>query len=133
MDGRSNSSGFTLIENMVSMVLLAVMLTGGMGFYHYSNEATKLTVHKKLATEMVSSKMEELKRQGYVSLPPVSTPEVTTLLVGGLTAQQTVTVTDIDEDSNGFTDYKQVDVKLAWTEAGRQSPREMDLTTYLVP
>jgi prepilin-type N-terminal cleavage/methylation domain-containing protein len=125
--------GFTLIENMISMMLLTIVLTAGLSLYHNANQFTKLAVHKKIATELVNSRIETFKKDGYGSLPLPSTPEILTLTIGGLSAQQTATITDIDEPVNGTTDYKKIQVEVVWTEAGRNTARKIESTTYIAP
>lgn len=126
-------SGFSLIENLIAIVLLAIVLSGGVTFYLNGNALIKLGVHKQLVTEMVNNRMEEARAYGYGSLPPSDTPEVLTLALGGLNVIRTVTVTDIDDPVNGITDYKQVEVRAVWTEAGKNSSRDIALTTLLTP
>jgi len=124
-------SGFTLIENMISMMLLTIVLTAGLTLFHNANQFTRLVVHKKIATELVNSKIEALKSDGYGSLPSV--PEILTLAIGGLSAQQTTTITNIDEPVDGTTDYKQIKVEVVWNEAGKNTARKIESTTYIAP
>ncbi len=131
---RNNSNnGFTLIENVISMMLLTIVLTAGMSLYHNANQFSKLVIHKKMTTELVNSKIETLKKDGYNNLPSPGNPEVLNIQIGGLAAAQTTTVINIDEPVDGTTDYKMVNVEVAWTEAGKNTTRIIESTTFISP
>src|SRR5262245_50589486 len=114
-----NNRGFGLIESLVSLLLLSIVMVAGMAFYTHCDEQLGMAMHKKMATEIANCKMEDLKRNGYGSLPAVGTPVVETITVGQLAATRTTTVTDKDDPAGGTTpDYKEVKVRVNWTEAG---------------
>jgi prepilin-type N-terminal cleavage/methylation domain-containing protein len=139
---KNNNSGFTLIECLISIVLLSIVLAGGIRFYFNSSGIIGLVSHTKLATEIANSKLEDLKRAGYASLPSAG-PGVTTALTTtedparvliDLGGSKTVTVTDkADPVGVPDPDYKQVDVKISWTEADTNTLRETQFTTYMAP
>ena len=52
-------NGLTLLECVVAMVLLAVTLSAGMGFYFYSSGVMGMAMRKKIAMEMVSQYLED--------------------------------------------------------------------------
>ncbi len=132
-----NNRGFTLAEVLISLLILVIILAGGMKFYFYASEVIGLVTHKKLATEIANSTLEDLKRSGYSNLPAPGPGTPTALtntddpvgILKDLSATKTVTVTDVGNP----IDYKQVDVAVAWTESGKNTSRETKLTTYIAP
>ena len=130
-----NHKGFGLIETLISLLLLSIVLIAGMSFYFNGDEFMGLAMHKKMAQEIANSKMEDWKRAGYGSLPAAGTPVVDNITVGGLSATQTTTVTDQDNPPGGTNpDYKEVKVRVNWTEAGKlTAPQQIELTTFMAP
>ena len=130
-----NNQGFTLIETLISILLLSIILFAGMAFYFNGDEFMTKAMHRKMAQEMANSKMEDLKRAGYANLPASGTSVVdATVKVGGLSATRTTTVTNKDDPSGGNPiDYKEVKVRVDWNEAGKvtASPQSFSITTFM--
>ena len=138
----TTKKGLTLIECIISIVLLAVVLTGGLSLYFNASKIMALVTHRKLATEVASWTMENLKKSSYASLAssgPTAIPRCPTPInpdnecdniLGDLSGFKTLTVTTIGTSPN---DYKQVAVKVEWTEAGRTTSKdtEINLVTYI--
>ena len=127
------SDGFTLIESLISMGLLFIVLTAGMSFYFNSNEFLVMAMHKKIATELVNSELEELRGTAYSQIITKTELPVT---VGGFDFTPTITAVLVDGDDppDGINDYKEVTVKVAWTEAGGFSPsKDITMVTYIAP
>jgi len=126
------NNGFTLIETLISVILLAITLAGGMALYFNADELLSLVVHKKMATQMAITKMESLRSDGFDNLPPQGSVVDSSISVGGLkNAQQTVTITDIVDSGNIL--YKKVKVEVSWNEAGGNFPKTVELTTHIAP
>jgi len=113
--------GFTLVEVLLSIVILSILLCGAISMYFYSGEIQSMATHKKIAAELANSKMEEIKREGYNKLAPSSDE----IKIGNLTAQQTVTI-----ENQGS--YKVVKVNVVWNAAGKSEARNLELVTYMV-
>ena len=137
--------GFTIIECLISILLLAITLAGGMAFYFYSTGYLAAATHRRIAAELANARLEEIKNAGYANLPepapaapglwddpdvPGVPPEPVT--ISGLTGQQEVYVRDIDINGGG-TDYKQVEVKIIWNEPSRAGSQEVTLDTFIAP
>jgi prepilin-type N-terminal cleavage/methylation domain-containing protein len=116
---------FTLIEVLVSIVILAVALTGSMSIYFYLNSIAGRAINERKAVQMADSKMEELKGVSYAAL----TNSTTSISVGALSFQQTVTVTDL---ADTFAS-KQVRVLITWHEPDRTGDEAVDLVTVRQP
>ena len=128
-----NQNGFTLIEVLISILLLAIILTGGISFYTNSTEAMTLAMHKKIVTEMAVQEMELMKDALYTSLPNPATgcTTATAVTFGDFSVQKQRCVTD--EPGGGATPNKKVEMKFVWIETGKQTSREIDLATYMAP
>ena len=57
--------GTTLIEVLVSMIIVAITAMGGIALYFNSAELKSMSVHKKMAIEIASSQMEEFRDMAY--------------------------------------------------------------------
>ena len=134
---KNSKTGFTLAEVLISILLLAIVMSGGLQFYFSSAKITGLLTHKKFATELANSLLEDLKKDGYSNLPAVGPGTATALtsaedplnILKDLSGTKTITVTNIGSP----VQYKQVDVIVAWTEAGESTPRTNTLVTLIAP
>jgi len=123
-----NKSGFTLIEIIISILLLAITLAGGMALYFNANKIMALMVHKKAAMELADKKMEDLRDASYVLLVVGETSE-SDLKVAGLNATRTVTVAVPNPNST----YKQVTIEVNWKEADELNDKIVKLVSYVSP
>lgn len=121
-----NNSGFTLLEVIISILLLAITLAGGMALYFNANKIMALMVHKKQAMEMADKKMEEIRDASYVSLNEGTTEE-SGLKVAGLNANRSVTIT------KPTSNYKQVMIEVNWKEADEAYDKTVKLISYVSP
>lgn len=121
-----NKSGFTLLEIIISILLLAITLAGGMALYFNANKIMALTVHKKAAMELADKKMEDLRDASYVSLVEGESQE-SGLKVSGLDASRTVTVAIPNST------YKQVTIEVNWKEANEPNDKIVKLVSYVSP
>jgi len=135
-----NEEGWTLIEALVSMVIIVIIALSGIALYFNSSELERMALNKKIATELANSKMEGYRSADYSTLTAgVTTADV---VIGGLDAKvsdglgETVTIADIDGDSppDGTIDYKRVQVDINWEEAGKiERTFNISLITHIKP
>ena len=134
-----SSGAHTLIETLVSMMLIAMVTVGGMVYYLGANELQGMALHKKIATELANTRMEELRATNYAVLTAGTTSS--DIIVGGLEAKVSdgrgmqVTISEIDEDSppNG-TDYKKIQVQVRWEETDEGGKDfDIELASYVAP
>jgi Tfp pilus assembly protein PilV len=125
-----NKNGMTLVENLISMLLLTMVLTTGMSFFFNAGKMTALVTHKKMATEIVNNKMEDLRKLSYGSIVS-SGPD--SVAVGSMNGQRSVTVTEIDDPVDGTMDYKKAVVSFNWLEAEGKTTRTIQATTFIAP
>lgn len=122
----SEKRGFTLIEIMVSILLLAITLTGGMVLYHNAEQIMALMVHKKVAMELADEKMEEIRNKPFVSLPNNDVPVVeSNLKITGLPASRKTVI------SQPASNLKEVRVEVNWNEAGAVTAKSVELVSYV--
>ena len=103
---------------------------GGIGFYTNSTAAMTLAMHKKMAMEMATQAMEQMKDAGYVSLSDyaVRTCEAaSTVTFGDFSALKQRCLT------GGANANKTVEIQINWTEPGKQTSRVVNLATYMAP
>jgi len=141
-----NKNGYTLMEALVSLVMISLVTLGGLSFYRNAAKLQRIAMHKRVATEIANSKLEDLRRTGYLSLPDpatvtlmedinvnTGTPPVLAEHFGTMTVQRSVTVDDILDPVSGNTEFKKVDVLVSWQEVGANNAHEIQLTTYITP
>jgi len=117
---------------MISIMLLAIIMTGGMAFYNYSNSYLKAATYKRVAAYIANSKMEEI-RQGVDGPLPNPAPEglwgeladITVRTIPGKLGRYVY-----DDGPGGL---KRVEVEVTWTQPGGSSPTAIRLSTYIRP
>jgi len=133
-----NKKGLTIIECLLSIIILAVMLTAGMAFYFNAQAGLRWSVHKRIAVELANSELESIKNIGYNGLttdcpgvglcnnPNYTKPVQVEDLPLPPPTQPNQKVYVID---NGG--YKEVHVEIAWQEADKSNPSTVNLSTYI--
>ncbi len=102
-------SGMTLIETLVSVIILNIALCTVLGAFVMGKMSVSRVKHKMEAVNILQKALEGLKNTPYSNI--VSGGPTPIIMETNLTANQTVTVID----NNG---YKEVRVNLSWTETG---------------
>ena len=111
--------GFTMIEVMIAIVLLAVATTGLVGLFRIQTGASSFSRHATEATELAQDKLEFLRTQA-ANAASGSEPGLTSLGKTGGGYDRSWTVVP----STTFTDYA---VTVSWDESG--TPRSIRLTS----
>ena len=125
-----NCKASSLVEVLISILLFAIVIAGGLGFYSYATHLQALATHKKIATQIANVMMEEYKSKLY------SDP-VLNLDPGGHTVPCTFNVDNLYvcwvyvQSPN--SDYKQVKVGVKWSEVGMTADQWVNMTTFRVP
>lgn len=124
------SAGFTIIEALLSMIILAIVITAGASIFFYAQRIQTVAEHKKIATEIATAEMEDLRSRGQsfftwgAGAPPIITP----ITISGFIYQINVSYSDA---SDSGTPYKRVVVSVTWTDANSVSARTITFITYL--
>lgn len=133
------NSGISLIESLISVLILTIVVAGGMAFYFNAAQLTSLRLHKQLALQTASSKLEEFKDSNYATLvqgitqADVTIGELEAKVSGGL--GMTTIITDRDDNPPSGTDYKEISVSVVWQEPSRNlsQKEKVELTTFVAP
>ena len=55
------NKAFSLVENLVSLLLITIIMVAGITLYLNASEVLAKALHKKMAVELLNSKIEDLK------------------------------------------------------------------------
>jgi len=117
------NQGTTLVEVLVSLVMVAITTLGGIALYFSSTELQAIALHKKMAIELANSQMEECRRPGCDA-------GSSDIAIGGLDITNGMT---IEDRSSAWTGYDTKVVKVGWNESDPAS-RDFNVSfTTLVP
>ena len=104
-------NGFTLIEVLLSTVLLTLMVGGFATLYYGGLNSLDSQNDRMMLDSRISSKMEELQSREFSSL--TSGSEAITIEGESYTINWNVTPVDLDGDTNAETNAQQVTVSIA--------------------
>jgi len=142
--------GSTLVEVMVSSLLLAIIAVGSAAYMYHAHADVLKARNQRVALEESNLRLEELRVSGYDEIkPPMqnfsvyflgksgtnwvhsSTDPNETVLVNGLTMPMSTTVRYLDVDG-GLPSYDYVQATVRTTYRINR-PEDMMLETYFVP
>jgi len=130
MDRIYKQNGSTLIEVLVSMIVMLITVLGGMALYFNASELQKMAIHKKMATELANIEMEKYRDQACSSITSYNWTDYT---IGGLNPQGSDSK-GIKVDVTSQTGYCEVEVNIKWNEVGQMNRDfEVKLITYVAP
>jgi prepilin-type N-terminal cleavage/methylation domain-containing protein len=113
---RQRAGGFTLVELMVTIVVLGLVITGIAGMYYVMQVAEVRGQRLDLATRAARTQIEKLRNNGYNALTPGSTITFTSSLPAALPSGKTGTVVV----SQPLPELRRVDVTVQYTDYGKQ-------------
>ena len=70
--GPRPASGFTFVEVMIAMIILALLAIGGGAFLSYSRTHVDIQRNKRAALEEANKRLEELRASGYDATKPTN-------------------------------------------------------------
>ena len=140
-----SQKGMTLVEVLISILLLSIVLAGGISFYSNSTSVMTTAMNKKIAMEMATQAMEQMRDAGYSALPNCVTsptlcgawlpnPATAVTFNNGnfsFSAQQQRRVADIDGTSPNSN--KKVEIQVCWPTCGSATSKAINLATYMAP
>jgi len=121
-----NNQGSTLIETLISMVIVGITTLGGMALYFNAAELKFMAVHKKMAIELVNSKLEEYRALNCSEL----TTNITTVVELNESDDHIELIAVLEEvvDTTNCT----VEVSVNWNEVGQnQRNLKVKFITYV--
>lgn len=108
-------NGFTLVELIITVVVLGIAITGIAGLY-YSSQYTQISSqYKDTATRNAQREIEVLRNNTYNQLTAGDNIDFTSSLEGNLPSDKKGTVV-VSEPNDGL---KRVDVTVSYTNAGQ--------------
>ena len=119
---RTTRGGFTLLEILLTLVLLAVGVVAIAGFFSYALESSLDAEYTEIATMLAQARMEEIRNIAYDSV----VDEARASIAGFPLFQRQV---EIDKDVFPIADLKQVTVMVYWQFKGKEASEQ--LVTYV--
>ena len=123
--------GLTLIECVISILILSVTLAGSLNLYFNATSIMSVAMHKKVALEIAIQELEKVKDAGYAALPNPASGKWENLsdrTFDLFTAHLRKKVTD----ASAPPVMKKVELEVSWVE-DKHDPRTIKLQTLLSP
>jgi Tfp pilus assembly protein PilV len=131
---KSAENGITLVENVLALVIIAIVITGLIQLFVIMPVHTKIANHRVCATNLAQAKIEELKALGYAGIitsdysPPLEEPVIVDSLTledpsDDLMGVRATSVTDI-------TDGKKIMVTVTWSEFNKTLNETVEAVLY---
>ena len=124
MRTRTNNAGYTLVEVIVSAVILGIVFVGTMQYFTLSRWQIERGFRSQLAWMNMASRLEKAVDLGYASLMDSLPESSVPLTLNGVQGYRTTTVTPMDDTLDGLAptdttvpDYLEVKVYFAWFTA----------------
>lgn len=121
--GVPSEAGFTLIELMVTIIVLGIVISSLGGLYYLMQETEVRSQQFDLAVRAARSEIESLRNDGYASLTPGSNINFTSSLPSVLPSNKQGTVA-ISQPATGL---RRVDVTVTYTSYGL--PQTVELSS----
>jgi Tfp pilus assembly protein PilV len=121
-----NENGFTLLEVLGAVTLLAVSLIPIMLIFYSGTFNTTATTYRNIATDFAQQKMEDIRNMSYDNITAANLPSDNPSS-GNRSFTRTVTIV---LSPTGFnSDMKQITVTVSWVD-GSGITRNISITTY---
>lgn len=118
-------AGFTLVELVVTIVVLGIVISSLGGLYYIMQQASIRAQRLDLATRAARTEIEQLRNTGYSLLTPGTPINFTSSLPSNLPKDRQGTVTV----SQPTDDLKRVDVEVSYTDNG--TPQKVILSSNI--
>ncbi len=116
--------GFSLLEVMIAMTILAVGLLGMLAMQIQATQSGRIGRHVTDAASVALDQLEQLRYQAWAATAPTgwTAPIVVTSTdstdAAGFAVQQTFNVSWRIQDVAGITELRTIDVRVTWNEPG---------------
>ena len=100
---KKNQRGFTLVEVMVSALILATVIVGIMQLFIYTSILAELAGDKITALNEAQSKMDQIRNTSFSSIATTYPSGTTFTLPSQLTGNGTITLDTTDSNIYGLT------------------------------
>ena len=125
----SNSKGFTLIEVMIALVILASGLLALATMQIVSVRSNAFSTEMTYASMLAQSRLEQIRNMSYDSVQTISPDEIVPASTS--TKGMAYTVQRVVADNTPATDMKQITLTIIWTgsPAGSTGGSTVNFTT----
>ena len=121
VDEPGNEAGFTLVELLVTIMVLGIVIASLGGLYYIMQITAVQSQHLDLAIRAARTEIEDLRNNGYDALNPGSTITFTSSLPAQLPPSKTGTAV-VSQPQPGL---RRVDVTVAYTDYGKSETVEL--------
>lgn len=118
---RTSQAGFTLVELLITIIVLSIVITSLGGLYYLMQISEVRSQHYDIAVRAARTEIEDLRNNGYGSLTPGSTINFTASLPSTLPLDKSGTVAV----SQPLADLRRVDVTITYTDYGKLQTVEL--------
>lgn len=95
-----NSTGATLMEVMIAMIILAIMATAGAAYLHFSRASLAVQRNKRTALEAANTRMEDIRSTTYTALTSLFPLDYSTRYLRRVAGAWQVSLSDPGETVN---------------------------------
>jgi len=135
-DLKNNNTGFTLIEVMISMVLLSIIFLGTVQYFVFSGNQIQKGVRSQEGYRLMVLQVERALTLDYVDLSDSLSESNTQIDVNNINAFRSTVLLPVDDPLDGLSpvdldipDYYQMNISVAWfTQANIQDSLSYQLT-----
>jgi len=114
-------NGFTLVELLVTIVVLGIVIASLGGLYYLMQITEVQSQHYDMAVRAARTEIEDLRNNGYNSLTPGATINFTSSLPSALPRDKSGSVAI----SQPLSDLRRVDVTITYTDYGKHQTVEL--------
>ena len=111
-----NRSGTSLVEAMVSVLILAVAVVGTASFLFHAHSSIRRAALHSVAGEACASRLEELTSVAYADLNSHAETDKPVSL-GDISGERTTEIVNVDENGDEEINYVRITVTVTWTQA----------------
>ena len=125
--------GFTLVEVIISTVIIGILATGIFAMVSYSKRMSIRTQQKAAAVSIVEKKLNELRSGGVSSLPTVGVhpdPVPVVISTAGASTTTGVLTTTVQDATPPDPRMKEVKVELNWGDPFGAQRTESAVTVF---
>ena len=127
----NSESGFTLVEVLVTLFIIALVILGGGMFFFYGQVNIVREAHRRAAVLVASQRLEELKGAEWLDIAPEIISGDETVTVDNVADAKMITQAWYVDDEGGTSeDYVEVRVTVNWVDSRSNS---VSTTTLIAP